>query len=42
MTVTTTGPEGVLEHLDRGADLIVPLANGEPVVSQQRVRMSFE
>ena len=24
-------PEAVLEHLDDGADLIVPLANGEPV-----------
>ncbi len=24
-------PEAVLEHIDEGADLIVPLANGEPV-----------
>jgi acyl-CoA hydrolase len=26
-----SAPESVLEHIDHGADLIVPLANGEPV-----------
>ena len=24
-------PEAVLDHLEDGADLIVPIANGEPV-----------
>jgi len=28
--LTPTPPEAVLEHIERGADLIVPLANGEP------------
>ena len=27
-----TSPAAVLEHLQPGADLILPLANGEPVV----------
>jgi acyl-CoA hydrolase len=31
MTATTTTPEGVLEHINTGGDLILPLANGEPV-----------
>ncbi len=28
--LTPTPPEAVLEHIEPGADLIVPLANGEP------------
>jgi acyl-CoA hydrolase len=31
MLASATGPESVLEHIGAGADLIVPLANGEPV-----------
>ncbi len=30
-TVAATGAGSVLDHIGRGADLIVPLANGEPV-----------
>ena len=29
--LTPTPPEAVLEHIEAGADLIVPLANGAPV-----------
>jgi acyl-CoA hydrolase len=29
--VEATSPDRVLEHIERGTDLIVPLANGEPV-----------
>lgn len=31
MTPAASGPEGVLEHIGAGTDVIVPLANGEPV-----------
>ena len=31
MLASATGPESVLEHTGARADLIVPLANGEPV-----------
>jgi acyl-CoA hydrolase len=30
-STTPTAPESVLDHVEPGADLIVPLANGEPV-----------
>jgi hypothetical protein len=29
--VAPAGPEAVLEHVEDGADVIVPLANGKPV-----------
>jgi acyl-CoA hydrolase len=35
-------PEAVLAHIDRGADLIVPLANGEPVSVLDAIEANIE
>ena len=42
MLAPATGPESVLEHIGAGADLIVPLANGEPVSLLDAVEANAE